>query len=144
MPIIKYQLRVKYAEEVIALIDARMNEVYFSALKAKKVRYENQEFITWEIKIKEQVCAPELAIAQIKNSEYSQKPIVVGTGFKAYAPFQSLENIITESDIQLPSARYMLPLALPYWYQKKYCHAQDISPIYLRNEVAWKKLPGRE
>ena len=48
------------------------------------------------------------------------------------------------TDITLPSALYMLDLALPQWFAGQVISPLDIEPIYLRNEVTWKKLPGRE
>ncbi|MDU7786748.1 MAG: tRNA (adenosine(37)-N6)-threonylcarbamoyltransferase complex dimerization subunit type 1 TsaB, partial [Aggregatibacter aphrophilus] len=48
------------------------------------------------------------------------------------------------TDITLPSALYMLDLALPQWFAGQIISPLDIEPIYLRNEVTWKKLPGRE
>jgi probable M22 peptidase homolog HI_0388 len=38
----------------------------------------------------------------------------------------------------------MLPLAQTAWKQQQTISALEIEPIYLRNEVTWKKLPGRE
>ena len=48
------------------------------------------------------------------------------------------------SDITLPNALYMLELAQVEYLQKRTISALEIEPIYLRNEVTWKKLPGRE
>lgn len=38
----------------------------------------------------------------------------------------------------------MLELARVEFLQKHTISALEIEPIYLRNEVTWKKLPGRE
>lgn len=38
----------------------------------------------------------------------------------------------------------MLELARVEFLQKRTISALEIEPIYLRNEVTWKKLPGRE
>ena len=38
----------------------------------------------------------------------------------------------------------MLELARVEWLQQKTISALEIEPIYLRNEVTWKKLAGRE
>ena len=66
----------------------------------------------------------------------------VGTGWAAYPQFKysGLEG----SDIILPFALYMLELALTDYTQNKVISALEIEPVYLRNEVTWKKLPGRE
>ena len=126
------------AENVAAAIDARMNEVYFSQVKREKVRSELGEFFQWNPVIEEQVCQPEKVLEQFSDlSAYR-----VGTGWAAYPQFK--ENGLEGSDIILPSAQYMIELALTDYAQNKVISALEIEPVYLRNEVTWKKLPGRE
>lgn len=126
------------AENVAAAIDARMNEVYFSQVKREKVRSELGEFFQWNPVIEEQVCQPEKVLEQFSDlSAYR-----VGTGWTAYPQFK--ENGLEGSDIILPSAQYMIELALTDYAQNKVISALEIEPVYLRNEVTWKKLPGRE
>ena len=55
------------AENVVAAIDARMNEVYFSQLVREKVRSDFGEFFQWQEIITEQVCSPEQAINQLRD-----------------------------------------------------------------------------
>ncbi|KMK51935.1 hypothetical protein RO21_03525 [[Actinobacillus] muris] len=121
------------ATEVVALIDARMNEVYFTQL--------TKTADGWQDIIPEQVCAPEKAIAQIRQE---RNPTVVGTGWAAYPAFASADLGVIVSDITLPSARYMLPLALAQATQGRTQSALEIEPVYLRNEVTWKKLPHKQ
>ena len=126
------------AENVVAVIDARMNEVYFSQLVREKVRSDFEEFFQWREIITEQVCSPEQAIKQLRDDNAFR----VGTGWTAYSQFT--EKNLTSSDIALPNALYMLELARVEYLQKRTISALEIEPIYLRNEVTWKKLPGRE
>ncbi len=126
------------AENVVAAIDARMNEVYFSQLMREKVRSDIGEFFQWREIITEQVCSPEQAIKQLRDDNAFR----VGTGWVAYSQFT--EKNLTSSDIALPNALYMLELARVEYLQKRTISALEIEPIYLRNEVTWKKLPGRE
>ncbi len=123
------------AENVICLIDARMNEVYFSQL----TNTENG----WQEVIHEQVCSPEKAIEQINQSKV-QNCVVVGTGWNAYPQFKEANLNVIETDITLPQAEFMLPLAQMELVQGKTQNALEIEPIYLRNEVTWKKLPNKE
>jgi len=124
--------------DVAAAIDARMNEVYFSQVKREKVRSELGEFFQWNPVIEEQVCQPEKVLEQFSDlSAYR-----VGTGWAAYPQFKDCG--LGGSDIILPSAQYMLELALTDYAQNKVISALEIEPVYLRNEVTWKKLPGRE
>ena len=128
------------ATQVLAAIDARMNEVYFSQLVAEKVRSDFGEFLQWREVQTEQVTSPENVVAQCTNLKDSWYK--VGTGWAAY-PLLEIINA-EKTSVSLPSARYMLSLALPYWQQKQVVQAVDIEPVYLRNDVTWKKLPGRE
>ena len=126
------------AENVAAAIDARMNEVYFSQVKREKVRSELGEFFQWNPVIEEQVCQPEKVLEQLSDLTTYR----VGTGWAAYPQFK--DSGLEGSDIILPSAQYMLELALTDYAQNKIISALEIEPVYLRNEVTWKKLPGRE
>ena len=134
------------AENVAAAIDARMNEVYFSQLVREKKCTDFGQFFVWKNLIPEQVCSPEKALVQLANSTAlniaTSTALRVGTGWNAYAQFATKGLI--GSDIELPDARYMLELARVEWLQQKTISALEIEPIYLRNEVTWKKLAGRE
>lgn len=118
------------ATDVVALIDARMDEVYFSQLHRTETG--------WQTLVEEQVCPPEAAIQQILTA---RKPIVVGTGWAAYPAFEQAGLSVVKSAITLPSARFMLPIALRKWESKHTQSAANIEPVYLRNEVTWQKLP---
>ena len=96
------------------------------------------EFFQWNPVIEEQVCQPEKALEQLSDLTAYR----VGTGWGTYPQFK--ENGLEGSDIILPSAQYMLELALTDYAQNKIISALEIEPVYLRNEVTWKKLPGRE
>ena len=142
------------AENVAAAIDARMNEVYFSQLVREKKCTDFGQFFVWKNLIPEQVCSPEKALVQLANGTAlniatstalnitTSTALRVGTGWNAYAQFAT--KGLTGSDIELPDARYMLELARVEWLQQKTISALEIEPIYLRNEVTWKKLAGRE
>ena len=122
------------ATEVIALIDARMNEVYFSQL----IRTENG----WMEKVKEQVCSPECALEQFQLDD--EKITVVGTGWVAYPQFAEQNLPLVISEITLPSAKYMLALAEQEIEKGNVKSVDEIEPVYLRNEVTWKKLPHKQ
>ena len=130
--------KLHQVENVAAAIDARMNEVYFSQVKREKVRSELGEFFQWNPVIEEQVCQPEKVLEQLSDLTAHR----VGTGWAAYPQFK--DSSLEGSDIILPSAQYMLELALTDYAQNRIISALEIEPVYLRNEVTWKKLPGRE
>ncbi|EFM90206.1 M22 peptidase-like protein [Actinobacillus pleuropneumoniae] len=120
------------ATNVVALIDARMNEIYFA-------QYERVGQI-WQEMVTEQVCSPESAINQI---QLKANTVVVGTGWAAYSQFAEAKLPLSISDITLPSAKSMLKLAELELEQGKALSALQIEPVYLRNEVTWEKLPHK-
>lgn len=120
------------ATSVIALIDARMNEVYFAQYERIEQR--------WQEIVAEQVCLPQHAINQMQLKENTA---VVGTGWAAYSQFSDAELPIRVSDITLPSAKSMLSLADLALAQGRVLSALQIEPVYLRNEVTWEKLPHK-
>lgn len=120
------------ATEVVALIDARMNEVYFAQFSRNET--------AWVEVVAEQVCPPEKTIEQIKQE---RKPYVVGTGWAAYPQFAAANLEVTITEITLPSAKYMVALAEAAIEQGQTQSAMEIEPVYLRNEVTWQKLPHK-
>ena len=130
------------AENVLTAIDARMNEVYFAQWQAQKVRSDFGEFLDWQPIIAEQVCSPSNVIEQVAQ-QHHENAVLAGTGWAAYPELKEA-NLGKVTEITLPSALYMLDLALPKWFAGETISPLEIEPIYLRNEVTWKKLPGRE
>lgn len=120
------------AKRVIALIDARMNEVYFAQFE----RDGNE----WNEIVTEQVCSPEKAIRQF---QIERDVFVVGTGWEAYSQFSEQKLPFLVSDIHLPNAEYMLALALIDIQKGNTITSFEIEPVYLRNEVTWEKLPNK-
>lgn len=120
------------AEEVVALIDARMDEVYFAQL------YRTAH--GWQHRVAEQVCSPADAISQIQPE---RKPAVVGTGWGAYPAFNQADLGLLISEITLPSARFMFTLAEFLLHTEGGQRAEEVEPVYLRNQVTWQKLPHK-
>ncbi len=127
--------RLTGATRVLAAIDARMGEVYW----AEYQRDENGEWLGAET---EAVLKPEAAEARI--AQLSGEWATVGTGWQAYPHLLngSAAKLIT-TDITLPAAEDMLPLAQCALQRGETVAVEHAEPVYLRNEVAWKKLPGR-
>ena len=69
----------------------------------------------------------------------------VGTGWQAWPDLANGCGLtLADGAIQLPEAQDMLPLACHLFTAGKTVAVEHAEPVYLRNEVAWKKLPGRE
>jgi tRNA threonylcarbamoyladenosine biosynthesis protein TsaB len=68
----------------------------------------------------------------------------VGTGWQAYPDLDAANKVDVLTDVLYPNALYMLPLAKALIAVGLAVDVEDIQPVYLRDKVTWKKLPGRE
>lgn len=136
------QAAAKLASWVVCATDARMGEVYFAI-------YKSENGLLKEV-VAEQVCPPEVAVAHINDviaanqGETIGEFEPVGTGWEAYPVLGDLLAEGREVAIQFPDAVYMLPLAEQLANKGDIQVASDVKPVYLRDKVTWKKLPGRE
>ena len=122
--------------EVIAAIDARMGEVYsgFFSLDENNLMTE---------KLAETVIKPELLAEHyqaLNTPSYG-----VGTGWDAYAEsLSSLASNAGDIEILYPHAEAMLTIGIPQLEAGLGVSAEQAQPVYVRDTVSWKKLPGRE
>ncbi|MFT2091479.1 tRNA (adenosine(37)-N6)-threonylcarbamoyltransferase complex dimerization subunit type 1 TsaB [Paraglaciecola sp. 2405UD69-4] len=121
------------SSRIFAAIDARMSEVYFA-------EYRLVEGVV-SLVAEEKVIPPELALA---NTQLDEKAVGVGTGWAAYETINQSHEVEVLADILYPNALYMLPLAVSQINAGNAVDVEDIEPVYLRDKVTWKKLPGRE
>ncbi len=127
--------RVGGATRVLAAIDARMGELYWA-------EYQRDEQGAWHGAETEAVLKPEAAKARIASLDGAWA--TVGTGWQAYPELMTSPGAqLIATDVLLPAAEDMLPLALSAWQRDEAVAVENAEPVYLRNEVAWKKLPGR-
>lgn len=118
---------------VLAAIDARMGEVYWA-------EYQRDNQGRWQGEASEQVITPTQAISRMQ--QLSGEWGMAGTGWQAYPQLLEGHDLqLMASDALLPTAEDMLPLATTGWQQQGGVAAAEIEPIYLRNQVTWKKLP---
>ncbi|WP_269520871.1 tRNA (adenosine(37)-N6)-threonylcarbamoyltransferase complex dimerization subunit type 1 TsaB [Alteromonas sp. BMJM2] len=132
--------------------DARMGEVYFCVYK--------QSDDGLEIIVPEQVCPPTEAVNYLSElgEALNNNVIVAGTGWAAYEELQQWLNMqgAAESSasavataainpaVTLPNAAFMLEDAKEAVRANTTTSAAEVKPVYLRDKVTWKKLPGRE
>ena len=117
------------ATRVLAAIDARMGEVYWA-------EYQRDEQGVWH--------GEETAVAE-RLAQLSGEWATVGTGWQAWPDLAKASGLtLSSGEIELPAAEDMLPLACYLLAAGKTVAVEKAEPVYLRNEVAWKKLPGRE
>lgn len=133
--------RVNNAHQVLAGIDARMGEIYLGC-------YSINQNNSWQEQRPEAVLTPQQAIDQL--SELKREWLLAGTAWHAYPDLakqiqdKQPDCQLVQSSINFPSALDMLPLALHAWQNGLTEPVSQVEPSYLRNNVAWKKLPGRE
>ncbi|MGQ4276155.1 tRNA (adenosine(37)-N6)-threonylcarbamoyltransferase complex dimerization subunit type 1 TsaB [Pseudidiomarina sp. E22-M8] len=125
-------IRCHAANTIVSAIDARMQEVYVAS-------YQNQNGVAQAM-----MDAKMAGLSPLTEQPWwpatGQAIVGAGTGWQAYGeqldPQQQV-NIL--ADVTLPLAADMLTLAA----QVKPVAAEKLEPLYVRNEVTWKKLPGR-
>ncbi|RWR03795.1 hypothetical protein ED28_02065 [[Pantoea] beijingensis] len=128
--------RLTGATRVLAAIDARMGEVYWA-------EYSRDEFGYWHGEASEAVLTPEAALARMALLEGEWA--TVGTGWQAWPVLSGQSQLsLQTTEVSLPAAEDMLPLAAMALASGHTVKVENAEPIYLRNEVTWKKLPGRE
>ena len=132
--------RRQQAEKVIAAIDARMNEIYLGAFTLQDGRMQPV--------LDEAVILPEQAAEFLQAvTAKIAGGVAVGTGFTSYTELAAKLGLLpTENQVELnlPWAQDMLPQAVAAYQAGEYCDPSLATPVYLRDKVTWKKLPGRE
>ncbi|MGL6171894.1 MAG: tRNA (adenosine(37)-N6)-threonylcarbamoyltransferase complex dimerization subunit type 1 TsaB [Vibrio sp.] len=133
--------RLQGMTHVASAIDARMEEVYWG-------RYVRQADGNWQGVEAECVIAPaQLATTLLLDEQVvNDEPMwgQAGTGWAAYPMLESLPLQMQACDVLYPDAQDMVYLAQFELAQGNTFSVEQASPVYLRDTVAWKKLPGRE
>ncbi|HAV1568612.1 TPA: tRNA (adenosine(37)-N6)-threonylcarbamoyltransferase complex dimerization subunit type 1 TsaB [Enterobacter hormaechei subsp. steigerwaltii] len=128
--------RMTGATRVLAAIDARMGEVYWA-------EYTREENGVWHGEETEAVLKPEAVTGRLK--QLSGEWATVGTGWPAWPEMAKDTGLtLVDGNMLLPAAEDMLPIACQLLAAGKTVAVEHAEPVYLRNTVAWKKLPGRE
>ncbi len=128
--------RVHQAENVLSAIDARMGELYWG-------QYQRKADGDWQVVGAEQVIAPEALVESMQTE--SGIWLTAGTGWEAYAETLSkLPVEMQQGTVLYPDSQDMVQLAKFALARGEAVVAEEASPVYLRDTVTWKKLPGRE
>jgi tRNA threonylcarbamoyladenosine biosynthesis protein TsaB len=126
--------RLEGAERVLTAIDARMGEVYFGQYALKEGRMQL---------VGEEVVSDPAAL--VASGTLAGRWTRVGTGFETYGEILSgLAEEVVMSQVRFPAAVDMLPLARAALLAGEAVPVEQATPVYLRDKVTWKKLPGRE
>jgi len=128
-------------KQVIAAIDARMGEVYNGYFILDENNIMQEQILADQNG--EAVTAPELVNKRLAN--IVTMPVYgVGTGWDAYIEQLSpLKSNNGTPDVLFPSAEAMLVIGKAALERGEGVSAEDAQPVYVRDTVSWKKLPGR-
>jgi tRNA threonylcarbamoyladenosine biosynthesis protein TsaB len=119
---------------VLAAIDARMGEVYWA-------EYTRDEHGVWHGEETEAVLKPEAVTERLQ--QLSGEWATVGTGWPAWPEMANDTGVtLVDGNMLLPAAEDMLPIACQLLGAGKTVAVEQAEPVYLRNTVAWKKLPA--
>lgn len=125
-------ITLQQAQYVAVAIDARMDEVYFAQFK-------NENGVAILVG-EEQVIPPSLVSAQLASNSAH----LCGTGWQAYPELNDIVEQHNVPTILYPDAAYTFELAKMLIQTGQICDTEAVKPVYLRDKVTWKKLPGRE
>ena len=116
---------------IVPVIDARMNEVYWSAYRYQDDAVPNLS----EACEREWVSSPEDCYRQLQG--FSTDTIVgLGSGWH----YENLQNQCPEADLGFyPRAQYVAQLAETYLNTQSAISPINAEPVYLRNEIHWQK-----
>ena len=141
---------------VLACIDARMGEVYWGLFEVtvaeQKERVDaDDRFYSVVPLMEEQVSAPDLVllpehIATQLISENDEGWSAIGSGLVRLEQFSAnLQSRLTRIDNKAePEASAIVRLAQNLALSGRKGELKDALPSYVRDSVAWNKLPGRE
>ncbi|MDA0130815.1 tRNA (adenosine(37)-N6)-threonylcarbamoyltransferase complex dimerization subunit type 1 TsaB [Vibrio harveyi] len=128
--------RLHGATDVAVAIDARMGEVYWA-------RYTRQENGEWAGVDAECVIPPARLAEEAQADDKTWTK--AGTGWDAYQEdLGKLPLNLTSGDVLYPDSQDIVILAEQELKKGNTVPVEESSPVYLRDNVTWKKLPGRE
>jgi len=118
--------QVAQASEVLAILDARMGEVYWA-------RYRARADGAWDVLVEPTLSAA----AEVRTDGH---PLACGNGLSAYASdfttdFCTSQFAATYPEC-MPHARHVATLGQVYFAQGQALSAEQAQPLYLRNKVA--------
>ena len=117
-------------ERVLALLDARINEIYWGLY-----RFEDGLAVPCT---EDRVSAP----ADVPADLLEGPVVALGSGLVLFdaLPPSLRERVSRRVEDQWPDSVDLLPLAQRLAQDNVLLTAADVQPVYLRNEIHWKKL----
>ena len=127
------QFALAQGSRIAVAFDARMGEVYWACFECRNGR---PEFLT-----EARVCPPgQVALAPGEEPWWG-----AGSGWRLQGQFPAevVDAVHPLDDSLLPQASMVARLALVSFAETGGVPAAQAQPVYIRDEVAWKKMPGR-
>ncbi|MBB3060310.1 tRNA (adenosine(37)-N6)-threonylcarbamoyltransferase complex dimerization subunit type 1 TsaB [Microbulbifer rhizosphaerae] len=113
---------------VASALDARMQQVYWGVYTAQAPH---------DSLLPEAVQNPEQVVHQLNRADLPRPLYAAGPGWH-YAEFAEAPLTEIDSRVQI-HARDIAELALSLWRKGAAVAAEELEPLYLRNEVSWQK-----
>jgi len=127
-------LQVSEGDGVAVAFDARMSELYWGCFR-------NRSGLP-ELLGEERVCPPSRVILEPGIANWAGAG--QGWAFRDGMPDAVSGRINSVDDALIPRASWVARLAAVKFSQGRAVSAAQAQPVYIRDEVTWKKLPGRE
>ena len=128
-------MKVKNSEHVVAIMNAHMGEVFYSAYQ--KTEQGLVAIVEDGLAKPEQVDLSALIDKELADVSW----LGAGDGFQFKEQMQQVLSLIDTIDEEISSmAESMMDIALSAWQQDLFTSAELQQPVYLRETVAWKKL----
>lgn len=125
-------------DRVAVAFDARMGEVYWGCFECRDGLPALLE--------SERVCAPSAVALAGNTADDLTRWFGAGHGwaFRDDMPEAVSERVVSVDEALIPKAAWVARLAVIDAGQGKTVPAAQAQPVYIRDEITWKKLPGRE
>ena len=119
------KLKIKEDLNIVPMIDARMNEIYWAKFSYKSgiLSRDSQDSVTSPQCLKDSIELPVILIGNVIN----------------YNDPASENTINLDHILMLPEAQDILNIAQLHLKKGQSMNVQKVSPIYLRNNIKWKK-----
>mgnify|MGYP001165468675 FL=1 len=129
-------MKTKGVEHVVAIMNAHMGEVFYSAYQ--KLGNGLEAIVADSLSKPEQVDLSAL----VSNETVSELSwLGAGDGFQFIDQMPRISPVIETIDEEIAAmAESMMDLALAAWESGEFTTAEHQQPVYLRDTVAWKKL----
>ncbi|MFV0477288.1 MAG: tRNA (adenosine(37)-N6)-threonylcarbamoyltransferase complex dimerization subunit type 1 TsaB [Parahaliea sp.] len=125
---------VSEGDIVVSTIDAQIGELYWGLYRVEGEHIQMYESV--------HVGKPDDFQTAIANTDRFERIIAIGSGLNCLRQLSTVfsKNFTAVYSELLPRASAMFKPALKQWKQGKYQSADKVSPVYVRDEISWKKL----